>query len=183
MVRALHRIFARRDSWVALAALLLVVDYFSSAVIQFPITFIFPVMLAAWHRRLVWSLAFAVLLPLGRLGFHLFVWEQVPWSLEVGLVNFAIRTAVLTILALLTNGLSVQYHELTTKVVRLQGLLPICMMCKKIRDENDDWQPLESYFGKRTSVVFNHRCCPECTRRTLDRAHPEVDPQLLSFCE
>jgi DNA-binding response OmpR family regulator len=50
-------------------------------------------------------------------------------------------------------------------VQRLEGLLPICMHCKRIRDERDDWHSLESYMQERSTVVFTHSLCKECAKR------------------
>ena len=50
-------------------------------------------------------------------------------------------------------------------VQKLEGLLPICMHCKRIRDEREHWQPLESYMQERSSVVFTHSLCGECQKR------------------
>ena len=47
-------------------------------------------------------------------------------------------------------------------VRRLSGLLPICAVCKKIRDEEDTWQPLERYIDARSEARFTHSYCPEC---------------------
>ncbi len=44
----------------------------------------------------------------------------------------------------------------------LSGLLPICMHCKKIRDDHGEWSPVEVYVGERTEVGFSHGLCPEC---------------------
>jgi PAS domain S-box-containing protein len=52
----------------------------------------------------------------------------------------------------------------------LHGLLPICMHCKKIRDDRDRWQPVEVYFRERSKANFSHGICPEC----LARNYPEV---------
>ncbi len=49
--------------WFGLAGTFLAADYFTGPTIQFPITFIFPVALAAWHRGLRWGLFFAVSQP------------------------------------------------------------------------------------------------------------------------
>ena len=51
---------------------------------------------------------------------------------------------------------------LTVHVARLEGLLPICSYCKKIRDQQDRWQPLEQYVVERTDARFSHGICPEC---------------------
>ena len=46
----------------------------------------------------------------------------------------------------------------------LEGILPICMHCKKVRDEQNRWQPVEVYVQKRSSAEFSHGICPECVR-------------------
>jgi len=48
------------------------------------------------------------------------------------------------------------------EVKQLQGLLPICMYCKKIRDDDDDWQEVETYVRQRTEAKFTHGVCPHC---------------------
>ena len=58
-------------------------------------------------------------------------------------------------------------------VHQLQGLLPICMYCKKIRSDGNYWQQVESYIGQRSGATFSHGICPECmnthVRRELER--------------
>lgn len=44
----------------------------------------------------------------------------------------------------------------------LKGLLPICSMCKKIRDDEGYWNILERYIEKHSDVSFSHSLCPEC---------------------
>ncbi len=45
----------------------------------------------------------------------------------------------------------------------LQGLLPICCYCKKIRDDSNYWHQVESYVADHAAVRFSHSVCPECT--------------------
>jgi len=47
-------------------------------------------------------------------------------------------------------------------VKQLQGLLPICMFCKKIRDDEDSWHRLESYIEKHSEAMFTHSLCSDC---------------------
>ena len=47
-------------------------------------------------------------------------------------------------------------------VKSLSGLLPICASCKKIRDSQDHWVPLESYIQKHSQATFTHGLCPVC---------------------
>ena len=53
------------------------------------------------------------------------------------------------------------------RIKRLEGLLPICMQCKKIRTGNNDWHQLEKYIGEHSDAVFSHGICPECLDRQL----------------
>jgi hypothetical protein len=46
----------------------------------------------------------------------------------------------------------------------LQGLLPICSYCKKIRDDTGYWNQLEGYIRHHSEAEFTHSLCPECLR-------------------
>ncbi len=50
------------------------------------------------------------------------------------------------------------------QVKTLQGLLPICASCKKIRDDKGYWNQLETYLHKHSDAQFTHGCCPECAK-------------------
>jgi len=47
----------------------------------------------------------------------------------------------------------------------LQGILPICVHCHKIRDDQESWQRIENYIEAHSSVQFSHGLCPECRRK------------------
>ena len=51
---------------------------------------------------------------------------------------------------------------LQNRVKRLEGILPTCMYCKKIRDENQTWVSIEQYVTKRSDAEFSHGICPDC---------------------
>lgn len=48
------------------------------------------------------------------------------------------------------------------KIRVLEGMLSICANCKKIRDANDKWSPMEEYIQNRTHADFTHTICPDC---------------------
>ena len=61
--------------------------------------------------------------------------------------------------------LSKRVQELEESIQRerqLQGLLPICSYCKKIRDDNNYWSQVERYIENHADVAFSHSICPEC---------------------
>lgn len=55
----------------------------------------------------------------------------------------------------------------------LQGMLPICGWCKKVRDDEGLWTQVEEYLGERTELSFTHGMCPDCSRDFTDR-HQEA---------
>ena len=55
-----------------------------------------------------------------------------------------------------------QLQEALSRVKQLQGLLPICSYCKRIRDDHDYWQQVETYMSEHSQATFTHGICPEC---------------------
>lgn len=149
--------------WVILSCLILVIDYFTGSLIQFPFMFIVPVGLAAWYSGARWGLVFAIVLPLIRLYFTTI--SPVPWSFSISLINAAIRIAMLVSYTLLIAYIAKQKKELEREVDILEGILPVCSFCKKIRDEQDVWHPMENYITERSGAMFSHSFCPECKEK------------------
>jgi DNA-binding response OmpR family regulator len=44
----------------------------------------------------------------------------------------------------------------------LQGILPICMHCRKIRNDGNAWQEIEEYVEHHSEAHFSHGVCPQC---------------------
>jgi len=57
-----------------------------------------------------------------------------------------------------------ELQEALAHVKRLQGLLPICMHCHKIRDDKQSWQKLEAYIAEHSEAKLSHGLCPDCMR-------------------
>lgn len=60
---------------------------------------------------------------------------------------------------------NLELEEALKRVRQLEGLLPICASCKKVRDEGGTWEPIEAYIRSRTRADFSHGICPECEVR------------------
>lgn len=50
-------------------------------------------------------------------------------------------------------------------VERLEGILPICSFCKRIRDKDGMWTAIEEYVRQRSAADFSHGLCQECSAR------------------
>jgi hypothetical protein len=58
--------------------------------------------------------------------------------------------------------LILQLQDALAQVKTLQGLLPICASCKKVRDDRGYWSQIETYIGNHSGAEFTHGLCPEC---------------------
>ncbi len=90
--------------------------------------------------------------PLRVIGTHSNISDRKEWEME--------REKLIT-------GLKDALKEVKT----LNGLLPICANCKKIRDDKGYWNRLESYIREHSKAEFSHSICPECVKKL----YPELD--------
>jgi hypothetical protein len=56
-----------------------------------------------------------------------------------------------------------ELQEAIVEIKTLQGILPICSSCKKIRDDKGYWSQIEAYIQKHSEATFSHGMCPECS--------------------
>lgn len=61
--------------------------------------------------------------------------------------------------------LIVELQEALAKVNQLEGILPICSFCKRIQDEEGNWQAMEVYISNHSEAEFSHGFCPDCGRK------------------
>jgi len=62
----------------------------------------------------------------------------------------------------------------TRQIQQLESILPICAYCKKIRDDGDYWEQLETYMTEHAGMDFSHSICPDCYDR-------HVMPEIASM--
>ncbi|MBI2015862.1 MAG: hypothetical protein HYS77_10050, partial [Candidatus Rokubacteria bacterium] len=65
-----------------------------------------------------------------------------------------------------------ELEEALARVKQLQGLLPICSYCKKVRDDQNYWQQVEIYIEGHSDAQFTHGICPECREKYVE---PELE--------
>jgi len=61
--------------------------------------------------------------------------------------------------------LNAELQAALAEVHQLSGLLPICAWCKRIRDDEGNWQQIESYITVHSEADFTHGICPDCARK------------------
>lgn len=65
----------------------------------------------------------------------------------------------------LTNG---KLEKALSEVKSLSGIVPICMHCKNIRDDEGYWSLLEKYISEHSEAEFSHGICPKCMEERYD---------------
>lgn len=154
--------YARIPGLLLISTLILIIDFLISPLISFPLTFLLPVSLTAWWygRRSAITLTTAMIV----IRFtNVLYWRHAdPGIVNETVINSIVRLVVLVFIAYLIARLAEQQRQLQHKVKVLEGLLPICAHCKKIRTAEDSWEQVESFFSRQSDVVFSHTICPNC---------------------
>jgi len=87
---------------------------------------------------------------------------EIKGGLLSRILNYAIERRCIQ--AELADKIS-QLEKALAKVRQLEGIIPICMHCKKIRDDRESWQNLEKYITEHSEAHFSHGLCPECMEK------------------
>ncbi len=149
---------------LAIAAFVVVLDYAVGPRVEFPSLFIIPAVYGAWYGGLRWGLPLS-LLPLAHVA-NVFI-SNPPSGIFEAAVSAVVRILVMAAVAWWIATVAESHRALAKEVALLEGLLPICSYCKKIRDDHGEWQGLERYIQDRTAATFTHGICESCLEREL----------------
>jgi GAF domain-containing protein len=87
----------------------------------------------------------------------------------------AMQALARQVMALLEfRRVSLHLADSLNHIKTLQGLLPICAWCKRVRDDEGYWDQVEAYLHKYTGVDFTHGICPECLEKMRPKASANV---------
>ena len=160
-------------SGFALVGLIGITDYLTGYELAFSIFYLIPITLTTWYvsrqTGILISVASAfVWLITDLLAGHLYLHPAIPyWNAAVRLGFFLIVTYALAALHASQARKKELIEELPTtltKVKLLEGLLPVCSFCKKIRDKEDRWNTMEGYIMNHSEAQFSHTFCPDCAK-------------------
>lgn len=135
------------------------------------VPYVLVVLLALWspRKRLPIFMAVAVTV-LTILGYFTSPPGGELWKVLLNrfLAIFAIWTTA--ILAVQRTKLLEQRNNAIVELKVLEGLLPICASCKKIRDDEGNWNQMEVYIRDHSEAEFSHGICPDCK----DKLYPQL---------
>jgi hypothetical protein len=159
---------------LAVLAVVAIADALTPYEFGFSAFYVIPVLIATWGVGTARGLGFALLsaccwycldLTSGRPLTHEFyrIWDTLNHLLSYSLI--AVLTGRLKLAFQREQALR-ENLDLTQKDVQeLEGLLPMCAWCKKVRDDEGYWQELEAYLKPRTRASISHGICPVCAAR------------------
>jgi PAS domain S-box-containing protein len=78
------------------------------------------------------------------------------------------------------EALVIELQSTLESVRTLSGLLPICSMCHKIRDDTGYWERVETYISAHTHAEFSHGVCPTCFPRMFPGVEMETEDQITA---
>jgi hypothetical protein len=153
------------------------IDWVTGYELNFFAFYFIPVGLAAWRLGRGPAFIFSVLAS--------FVWyvantDQVYSSPVFAVWNTIIRLASFMIIGWTLYRIrelleeerrtSESLRRTLAEIKLLEGLLPICADCKKIRTDTGEWQQMEVYIGRHSNAQFSHGYCPACLKKALKEA-------------
>ena len=101
---------------------------------------------------------------------HIFNDAPTSYSQRLGeiIIELFIFFIIMTIQILL-------FKKLYKRIRFLEGFIPICANCKKIRNEENQWDRMEKYIEQHSLSEFSHSICPDCLREQ----YPHLYAKLL----
>ena len=76
-------------------------------------------------------------------------------------------------------GVAERILKYTAEIRQLKELIPICVYCRKVHDEHDYWERVETYIQKETGSKFSHGACPDCYAKQMSKLQTEALPVSL----
>jgi signal transduction histidine kinase len=142
-------------------------------------------------NRLIYQIIPAILFTVASLNYFLFYKHiQSPNEMQLAITTYIMVNVIGIITSWRANVESRKRYLLLTdlqqtnqdlekalaEIKTLQGIVPICSKCKKIRDDSGFWNQLEEFMETRLDAEFSHGICPDCMREI----YPEVADKVLN---
>jgi PAS domain-containing protein len=72
------------------------------------------------------------------------------------------------------RSLALLVIEDLSEIAELHRIIPVCSVCRKVRDDKESWMLVEAYFKKNWDVDFTHGYCPDCYKIELDKLNARI---------
>jgi hypothetical protein len=156
-----------------------VVDWLTGYELNFFVFYFLPVSIGAWFFGFIGAVSLAILSAGVWFGADVLTGHTYTsnvyavWNTLVRLVSFLASGWSVSRIKLLLNHereVTESLRRSLSQIKVLETFLPICVQCKKIRNQQGVWQQFEAYIGQHSNTQFSHGYCPECSRKILEEA-------------
>ena len=84
-----------------------------------------------------------------------------PFNIDILKARIEAGRRVVDLQATLAKRID-ELERAVNHIERLEGIIPICMYCKKIRNDQESWEQMEKYISEHSDTKFSHGICPDC---------------------
>ena len=91
-----------------------------------------------------------------------YIFNDAPTSYSQRSGEIAIELSIFFTIMVMQIAL---FSKLYKRIRVLEGFIPICASCKKIRNAEDQWEQMEKYITQHSLAQFSHSICPDCARQ------------------
>jgi len=155
------------------------VDLMTGYELNFFVFYFAPVSVGAWFLGLRSAITLSILSAIiwsgaDTLSGHVYSSQfYAVWNASIRLVSFLMMG---WFMFRMRESLDRERHvtedlrRALSEIKVLETFLPICSQCKKIRNQQGEWQQMEVYIGQHSNTQFSHSYCPDCAKRALEEA-------------
>ena len=97
-----------------------------------------------------------------------------PYNIEELQVRVGVGCRVVEMQTIMAGQIK-ELQSAMAQIKTLQGILPICTYCKKIRDDKQYWREVESYVATHTEAQFSHGICPDCYKKYIQPGLDKIE--------
>ena len=103
-----------------------------------------------------------------------------PWEMWVDalMLSMIVIPCLILLIVRPLRQLAARYRAAIAEVQVLRGIIPICSVCKKIRDNEGAWQQIEAYIRSHSAASFSHGLCPDCIRKSYPDEADEIIEEM-----
>jgi hypothetical protein len=166
--------------WLGIVLLIFIfgsIDWQTGYELNFFAFYFIPIAIAAWFIGIKSAVVFSVVstcvwvLADNLSGHNYSSTYYVVWNTLIRLISFLVigwSTHKINVLFQSEKRKTERLQKALSEIKTLESFLSICCVCKKIRNEDGNWQQMESYISGHSETRFSHGFCPECAKKAME---------------
>ncbi|MBN2536600.1 MAG: hypothetical protein JXB88_27200 [Spirochaetales bacterium] len=174
---------------VVLTCIIGFIDYITGYYLNFFVFYYIAIVFVAWKTRIYYSFAIAQISIIVWLLADVLAGNEYShvlyliWNTFIRFISFFLIAYIVSMIReyyIKEKRVSEELRNALRQVKTLQGLLPICANCKKVRIEEEGYrEQVEEYISKHSDIRFTHGICEDCAKKLYPVIFGETDLPVL----